>query len=248
VRVTVIELPATWGDAPTALARVDALLASGAPSDLVLLPEQSLTGYVSPQGTFDTSPFAEPIDGPTARTLAGMARRHAVHLVAPLVLAENGGIYNAALGFAPDGSLLFTYRKRHPWIPEEWATPGWQAPPRLSIAGVTLTICICYDLHFLPVESADLLAEVDLLLFPSAWVDAHATRVPTLRKLARRFGVAIANANWGPGVVQIPGQGGSIILGPGGATLAAVVSGANSASKAAATIEPTSSQIPPIHS
>ena len=245
MRVTVLELPATWGDAPAALARVDALLATAAHGDLVLLPEQSLTGYVSPQGSFDTSQFAEPIDGPTARALAEMAKRHAVHLVAPLVLAENGGIYNAALGFAPDGSLLFTYRKRHPWIPEEWAMPGWQAPPRLSIAGVSLTICICYDLHFLPAESADLLAEVDLLLFPSAWVDVHDTRVPTLRKLARRFGVAIANANWGPGVVRLPGQGGSIILGPDGAALAEVVSGASSA---AATIGPTSSQIPPIQS
>jgi predicted amidohydrolase len=235
MRVTVLELPATWGDPAAALARVDALLAGGAPTDLVLLPEQSLTGYVSPQGDFDAARFAEPLDGPTATALAALARRRAVHLVAPLVLAEQGAIYNAALSFAPDGALGFVYRKRHPWLPEHWASPGIAAPPVVRIRGLAVTICICYDVHFVAAESARLLGNADLLLFPSAWVDEHATRIPLLTRLARRFGVAVANANWGPGVVRLRGQGDSIVIDARGETLARVV---DAGSRADATVEP----------
>lgn len=222
LRVTVLELPATWGEPALALARAEALIATGPPSDLVLLPEQSLTGYVSPLGDFDLARFAEPLDGPTAAALAAVARRRKLHLVAPLVLAEDGAIHNAALGFGPDGTLLFVYRKRHPWLPERWATPGTGPPPLVTIGGVVVTLCVCYDVHFVASESAALLAAADLLLFPSAWVDEHATRVPILRALARRHGVAVANANWGPGVVRLPGQGQSIVIDRDGATLASV--------------------------
>ena len=106
LRVTVLELPATWGDPAAALRRVDAELEGGAATDLVLLPEASLTGYVSADGDFDLARFAEPIDGPTARALADIARRLAVALVAPLVLAESSGPYNAMVAFGPDPTML----------------------------------------------------------------------------------------------------------------------------------------------
>ena len=45
VRVTAIELPARWGPAGPALADVEARLARGPATDVVLLPEAALTGY-----------------------------------------------------------------------------------------------------------------------------------------------------------------------------------------------------------
>jgi predicted amidohydrolase len=123
---------------------------------------------------------------------------------------------------APDGAIAGTYEKRHPWAPERWARRGRNPHPRLSIAGVNVTIAICYDLHFLPyeAETRETLRAVDLVLFPSAWVDTEDSRLPLLRDLARRFGVAIANANWSEGVVRLPGQGGSCILDARGEPLA----------------------------
>ncbi len=123
VRVSVLELPARWNGATEALAQVDALLAE-APTDLAILPEAAFTGYVSPRGDFDLTRFAEPIDGPTATAIAALARRHRITLVAPLVLAEDERVYNTAIVAGPDGRLLATYRKRHPWAPERWAAPG----------------------------------------------------------------------------------------------------------------------------
>ena len=97
--------------------------------DLVLLPEASLRGYVSPDGDFDLAPFAEPLGGPTWRALSAMARRHGTNLVAPLVLAEGEHFYNAMVAFDRRGEPIFTYRKRHPWYPEVWATPGPEPAP-----------------------------------------------------------------------------------------------------------------------
>ena len=132
--VAVLELPATWGNPRAALGHVDVLLASLPATDLVLLPELSLTGYVSPQRSFDVTPFGEPLDGETAAAIATLARKHRIHLVAPLVLREEGSFSNAMLGFDLHGALAFVYRKRHPWFPETWATAGQAPPPSSSSA------------------------------------------------------------------------------------------------------------------
>jgi predicted amidohydrolase len=223
LRVTVLELPAAWGAPLTALAAADARLEGGPPTDLVLLPEASLTGYVSPDGDFDLTRFAEPLDGPTARAIAEVARRRRTHVVAPLALAEGGARFNAMVAFDPAGQLLFAYRKRHPWYPETWATPGPEPAPVVIVGGVRITVAMCFDIHFLEEEAAATLDAADLLLFPSAWVDDEDSKTPMLERLARRHRIAVANANWAPGVVRVPGQGDSLILDAQGAVLARAV-------------------------
>jgi predicted amidohydrolase len=242
VRVTVVELPARWGAPAAALAEVDALLARGPATDLVLLPEASLTGYVSPRGDFDLTSAGEPLDGPTAAALAALAARHGVHLVGPLIEADGAARYNATVGFAPDGARVLHYRKRHPWVPERWATPGDRPYPRLRIGALEVTVATCYDVHFLVAEAADVLATADLLLFPSAWVDREDTRAGLLTDLAARFGIAIANANWAPGVVRLPGQGGSCIIAGGGRLLTVAAAGVG---RADALVQPRSSHRDP---
>jgi predicted amidohydrolase len=220
MRVTVLELPASWGTPARVLAEIDARLAIGPPTELVVVPEAAIHGYVSPGGDFDLTRFAEPIDGPTARACAAVAAARGVHLVSSLVLREGAAIYNAMTCFDPRGALAFVYRKRHPWFPETWATPGPLAPPVVTLAGRTLTIAVCYDVHFVADDAAAELAAADILLFPSAWVERPDTRADHLAGLARRFDLHVVNANWAAGVVEIPGQGGSCILGPDGTLLA----------------------------
>jgi 5-aminopentanamidase len=220
LRVTVLELPATWGEPRAALDAVTASLARGPATDLVLLPEASLSGYVSPFGDFDVTRFAEPLDGPTAQAIAALARRHGVVLVAPLILREGNAFFNAMIACDRAGELILTYRKRHPWIPERWATPGSEPAPVVTIDGVRVTIAICYDLHFLEEDAKGALDASDLLLFPSAWVSEEDERATQLPELAKRHRIAIANANWSPGVVAIEGQGASFIVGPQGEILA----------------------------
>jgi predicted amidohydrolase len=216
MKIAVLERPARFGEPALALAELDALLEAGPHADLVLLPELTLTGYVSPDRDFDLTRFAEPLDGPTAGALRALAVKHRLHLIGPLVEADGGRLYNSMVGFAPDGERRLHYRKRHPWFPEEWATCGNLPHPLVEIGGLQVTLAICYDVHFLADEAAPELEAADLLLFPSAWVERGADSRPELfAELRRRFGVAIANANWGPGRPRISGQGGSVILSEG---------------------------------
>lgn len=238
LRVTVLELPATWGEPSLVLENVvSGMLGRGRPTDLVLLPEASLTGYVSPHGDFDLSRFAEPIDGPTRRAISDLAKRHGVVLVAPLVLREGDACFNTMIACDAGGELLFTYRKRHPWLPETWATPGADPAPVVTVAGARVTIAVCFDVHFLEEDAAAALDACDLLLFPSAWVEEADSRPHQLAALARRHRIAVANANWSSGVVRIAGQGSSTIFGSGGERLARVE--AASGGRADATLEVT---------
>ena len=219
MRLAVLELRATWDEAARVLDEIAALVAQ-APADLVLVPEAAICGYVSPARDFDLTRFAEPLDGPIARRCAAIARDAGTHLVAPLVLREGAHVYNAMACFGPDGACAFVYRKRHPWVPETWATPGAETPPLVEICGRRVTIAICYDLQFVEEDLVDELAAADLWLFASAWVERPDSRPHKLAELARRFDLHVANANWAPGVVRVPGQGSSMIIAPDGTILA----------------------------
>ena len=185
----------------------------------------SLRGYVSPTIEFDLSRFAEPIDGPTGASLSALAKRHRTHLVGPLVLSEDERLFNATVGYAPDGSRFLLYKKRHPWIPEEWATPGPDPYPLVSVGDVKVTVACCYDVHFLAREARATLDAANLLLFPSAWVEERDSRLRRLSAIARAHRIHIAAANWGPGVVAVKGQGGSAILDASGEIVARVEPG-----------------------
>jgi predicted amidohydrolase len=220
LHVAALELPARWNDAASALERTRRWLASGPAPDVALLPETALTGYVSPQRDFDLRPFAEPLTGPTTRALAAIAREARCHLVGPLVERDGRRVYNAVLVFDPDGNVVAHYRKRHPWFPETWATPGDAPPPVFEVRGTRVTLAVCFDIQFASHDAADELREADVLLFPSAWVERPDSRAGLLEGLARRFDVAVVNANWGEGSPRVPGQGRSRIVARNGETVA----------------------------
>lgn len=226
MRLAVFELPARWDAAGDALRDVEELLAAGPETDLVLLPEASLTGYVSPELDFDLTRFAEPIDGATAQAFSALARRYRTHLFGPLILEDGDQYFNATVGFAPSGERIVLYRKRHPWIPEAWATKGSEPYPRFEVAGLHVTIACCFDIHFLAREAGDTLRAADLLLFPSAWVEEVDTRPRRLKAIARKYAVSVAAANWGRGErLRIKGQGGSCIFDAKGDVIARVERG-----------------------
>jgi 5-aminopentanamidase len=217
LRVAAIELPARFGDIGAGFAGLEAAL-TGMNADLVVLPEASLTGYVSAKMDFDLTRFAEPRDGPTVERIVAIARTHRTAICAPLIERNAGEIYNAYFVVDRAGNLLAHYRKRHPWFPETWATPGDNPYTEFSIDGARFLIAICFDIHFVADEAPDALSRSDILLFPSAWVEDGDvdSRTPILTDLAARFDLTVVNANWGIGSPRIAGQGGSRIVAPDG--------------------------------
>lgn len=230
LRVAALELPHRYGAPAAMLGLVDRALASmRAEADLVLLAECALTGYVSPRGDFDLTAFAEPLDGPSAQGLARLARAHGVSLAGPLVERDGARCFNALCLYDPSGERVGHWRKRHPWYPERWAAPGDLGTPVVAHRGLRVTACVCFDVHFIADDAPDALRAADVVLFPSAWVDEPPddARDALLPDLARRFGVAVVNANWGFGAPAVPGQGRSRIVGPDGAQTVAKRRGAS---------------------
>jgi 5-aminopentanamidase len=216
--VAALELPHRYGDPAGQLELTDQLLSQVSGAEIAVLPECSLTGYLSDAGEFDLSGFAEPLEGPTAKALAGLARKHRIALAGPLIEEAGGELFNAFVVFDATGARVAHYRKRNPWMPEKWATAGALVNPLFEVAGLRITIAICFDVHFLQEDAAAPLAEADLLLFPSAWVDDEPgdARDTLLPEVARSFEVGILNANWGKGSPKVRGQGGSRLVSASG--------------------------------
>ncbi|MFO0651013.1 MAG: carbon-nitrogen hydrolase family protein [Polyangiales bacterium] len=230
LRIAAVETPHRFGDPDAALAAIDrALAALAGRVDVALLPECALTGYVSPEGDFDLSRFAETIDGPSARAVAGVAKSHGLSVACSLVERDGAARFNTLALFGPDGELAARWRKRHPWYPERWATPGDLGTPVVEHRGARLTACVCFDIHFIADDAPEALREADVMLFASAWVEDGPgdSRGEILPALARRFSIPIVNANWGRGDPLVRGQGKSRVVAASGVeTLARRASGA----------------------
>jgi predicted amidohydrolase len=221
ISVCALQFAPVWNDRAGALQRLEQALAPLSGVDLVLVPELAITGYLSPTGDADLRPYVEERDGPTAQAYAALAQRFGIALAAPLAERDGERCYNSLLLFDEAGRAIGHWRKRHPWFPERWATPGDLGTSAVEWRGWRVTAAICYDMHFLARESAAELTAADVLLFPSAWVERPPeTRVPRLRALAKRFDLTVVNANWARSQPEVYGQGRSIILGPDGAALA----------------------------
>ncbi len=230
LRVVAVELPARHGRAETQVAALDRALAAIAPGGptLVVLPELALTGYVSARGDFDLTRFAEPIDGPLLARVAALGVSHEVSILASWVERDGARRFNSVALLDERGSVAVHYRKRHPWFPETWATPGDLGTPTASLHGRRLAVAVCFDIHFVSAEAGEVLDSVDALLFPSAWVDdpREDERAVILPALATRHGCAVVNANWGRGEPRVPGQGGSMIVSGEGRVLTRAPDGA----------------------
>ena len=218
MRVSLLEVPARWGRVAAQLEWIAAQATPSHPTDLLVLPETALTGYVSPARQFDLTPFAEPLALGAAR-LGGLARHFGCDVLGPVIERDGPAVFNTTLGVAPSGEVWLHYRKRHPWFPEGWASPGTLPWPIVQRHGLRLSCAVCFDVHFLPAEAAEVLRAADVLLFPSAWVEGRPgedERLRLLRELSTGFSVTILNANWGPGRPAVPGQGGSLVTRPDG--------------------------------
>jgi predicted amidohydrolase len=223
-RYIALQLPLLWNEKERAFALLEehlSRLSQSSQPTVVLLPEAFLTGYVSPFGGFDLRPFAEPLLADSHQKLRALAQRFQVALAAPLIEKDGKKFFNSMLFIDETGATLAHYRKRHPWFPERWATAGNLGMPVFSWRGISVTMAICFDLHFLEGECARELQEADLLLFSSVWVEEEKdTRTPQLQHLAKKFSLHVVNANWARSNPYVPSQGGSVIISNTGDILA----------------------------
>ncbi len=161
---------------------------------LVLFPEMFLTGYM----VWDrVGELAEPLDGPSIRALADLARAHGTVIVCGF--PEDAGRarpFNSACVIDADGTVVGAHRKAHLFAAEPEAFLAGEEVRAFDTAVGRLGVMICYDLEF--PETARLLAldGAQIILVPTANMEPYARHQAVyLAARAMENGVYLACAN-----------------------------------------------------
>lgn len=149
---------------------VDAAPAGGV--DLVVLPEAFARDFG--EAGSDVAPFAEPVDGAFASTLAAEAGRHGTSVVAGMF--ERGPDaerpYNTLV---LRGAAHGDYRKVHlydsfGYRESDRLSAGAVEPRVVEVAGWRVGLMTCYDLRFPELARALVDRGAEVLVVPAAWV------------------------------------------------------------------------------
>lgn len=148
MRAFAIQTDTAWENKAASFALAEEAIEQASPgrNSLVVLPEMFATGF-----SMNVEAIAENPDGPTCRFLAATARRRGVYLVAGLVApAPDGRGRNIAVVHSPDGQLIATCAKLHPFSyagETDFYEPG-DALVTAAVGEFVACPLICYDLRF----------------------------------------------------------------------------------------------------
>jgi predicted amidohydrolase len=168
MKVCTAQMASTWEDPGATLERAALLIgaAKADGADLICFPEQFVTGW-SPHSTR----FAEDPDGPTVRTLQGLARDHSIAVVGSYVQRHDSRPLNTSVAIDARGEVVASFSKIHPFSPggEDLHYDRGDHISVFSVGDVRFGIAICYDLRFAPLFRAYARKGVHCVLVPSAW-------------------------------------------------------------------------------
>ena len=176
--------------------------------DLLVLPE---LWHV---GAFDVDAarqHAQAIDGPLVSSMGALAAEHKIwlHGGSFCELADDGRHYNTSVLFAPDGSLVVSYRKIHLFGFDTGEATLLTAGSELVIVPTPLgatALATCYDLRFPELFRALTAAGAEAVLLASSWPLARIAHWRTLvaaRAIENQLPVVACNATGShAGVVQ----------------------------------------------
>lgn len=120
------------------------------PGDIYIFPELNVTGY---QTKDEVSKLAEPLDGPSLRTIGKLAREHSAHIVCGMpVLEEDTTIRNAAVLVTPEKEF-FSYFKSYlpnflPFEEKLYYRPGNKEQKVIKTPFGKVGLLICYDIFY----------------------------------------------------------------------------------------------------
>ena len=153
IKVAATSFKSSWGDKEANLASMERYIHDAALQgvELILFPEQALTGYDSDgKGNMHTT-LAETVPGPSTLRLAELSAMHNIWIVlgVPEKDASTSIVYNSAAVIRPDGKML-AYKKINTVLDEPlWAEQGSEHLVFGSPWG-PIGIGICMDNYVFP--------------------------------------------------------------------------------------------------
>ncbi|WP_219414812.1 carbon-nitrogen hydrolase family protein [Pseudonocardia nigra] len=134
---------------------------------LVVFPEATMCCFGRPLG-----PVAEPLDGPWAERVRGIAAAAGVTVVAGMFTpADDGRVHNTLI--ATGGGVEASYDKIHlfdafGFAESRTVAPG-TAPVRIAVDGVSVGLATCYDLRFPGLFQELAVQGAELVVVPASW-------------------------------------------------------------------------------
>lgn len=143
-------------------------------AQVVCLPELFASRYFCQVEDADLFDLAEPLDGPTAQAVGGVAQRHGLVVIVPLFEKRAPGVYhNSAVVIGPSGERLGVYRKMH--IPDDplfyekfYFTPGDLGFLACPTPFTTVGPLICWDQWYPEAARLTALRGAEMLFYPTA--------------------------------------------------------------------------------
>ncbi len=221
MKAVLAQLEPTVGEKEKNLKKLDRTVAT-ARADILLFGELYLSGYMA-RDAF--ARLAEPIDGPSVKSISKLASEYATHIVfgMPERDAETQRLFNSSVLCHPDGRVA-RYRKVYPanFGPFEEGLYFGRGDD-LALVHTKLGrigLLICYDAFFPELSKAYALAGADLLAIISAapaTSKAFFDRILPARAIENAMPVLYANLVGNE--LNVVFQGGTQAIGPRGEDL-----------------------------
>ena len=151
---------------------------SGVNTDLAVLPELCLSGYLFLEKE-EVKKMSEPVPGPSTEKLSKLSKKKDMAIVIGMAEEDNGEYYNSAVLITPDGGI-HSYRKNHLFHEEKlFFNKGNTGFSVFSIKGVKVGLLVCFD-HIFP-EAARTLAlqGAEIICHPSNLVLTGKAQITT---------------------------------------------------------------------
>jgi len=223
VKVAAVQCSSDLGDVAANVKKLTALARTAAANGakIIVLPEASVTGYLSQDGKTnwhvsgrtlataysgrDPAGVAETVPGPSTRHFCKLAKELGVYLTVPLVEVDyrNGPekprYFNTACLMDHQGKMVLHYRKINPWpyAEKSWATPGDRGIQTFDTEYGRVGIAICYDIYTILDNYKS--KELWTLLYPTSWADSEYPAEWFYHKLPNKvkpYNVNVIDANW----------------------------------------------------
>ena len=143
-------------------------------AELVVLPESVTTGFNPGCSVEQLWDLVSPVPGPVTEPFQQVAAELGIHLCFGTYERgeQRGVVHNSAVLVGPDGSVLGTYHKTHPFAVEDARQGGWVTP------GDTVTVVptelggigmiICFDGDYPELSRIQALRGAEIICRPSA--------------------------------------------------------------------------------
>ena len=140
--------------------------------DIVAYPEdiQGIGHYlIHPDPGLFTG-CVERLPGPTSERIAGVARKHRMHVVYSQYELVGETIYNAAVLLGRDGEIIGTYYKVQLPSIERWVVAHGDSFPVFQTDFGTVGMMVCYDINFPEITRCLVLRGAELVFCPTMGV------------------------------------------------------------------------------